>query len=233
MTHFQRLKIFRVLYVLFKMSIDKNMNVLIVKKLWLAIFIFSAIIFLSACKDKQSSTELSAASVNPFDTAQLESQALTNEDRLKLASASGKTVAVVMPDKLAQRILQSTDKLYVYCFWNMQNDASVSTVKALQQVSSSYDSTQLKVVFINMMDVEKVEAVNLFIRENQISDEVLFLEKANFSYFSNQIKKSLVDITALPVVLMVNKAEQTFQFYNKPMDVAEWMALMQPLLIHY
>ena len=206
------------------------MNVLIVKKLWLAIFIFSAIIFLSACKDKQSSTELSAASVNPFDTAQLESQALTDEDRLKLAAASGKTVAVVTPEKLAQRILQSTDKLYVYCFWNMQNEASISTVKALQQVSSNYDSTQLTVVFINMMDVQKVEEVNLFIRENQISDETLFLEDADFSYFSNQIKKSLVDVTALPVVLMVNKAEETFQFYNKQMDVAEWMALMQPLL---
>ena len=206
------------------------MNVLILKKLWLVIFIFSTIMFLSACKDKQSSTELSAASVNPFDTAQLESQALTDEDRLKLAAASGKTVALVTPDKLAQRILQSTDKLYVYCFWNMQNDASISTVKALQQVSNSYDSTQLKIIFINMMDAQKVEAVNLFIRENQISDETLFLEKTDFSYFSNQIKKSLVDISALPVVLMVNKAEQTFQFYNKPMDVAEWMALMQPLL---
>ena len=209
------------------------MNVLILKKLWLVIFIFSTIIFLFACKGKQSSTELSAASVNPFDTAQLESQVLSNEDRLKLAAASGKTVAVVTPEKLAQRILQSTDKLYVYCFWNMQNDASVSTVKALQQVSNSYDSTQLKVIFINMMDVQKVEAENLFIRENQISDETLFLEKTDFSYFSNQIKKSLVNITALPVVLMVNKAEETFQFYNKPMDVAEWMALMQPLLIHY
>ncbi len=206
------------------------MNVLILKKLWLVVFIFSTVIFLSACKDKQSSTELSAASVNPFDTTQLESQALSDADRLKLAAASGKTVAVIMPDKLAQRILQSTDKLYVYCFWNMQNDASVSTVKALQQVSNSYDSTQLKVVFINMMDAQKVEAVNLYIRENQISDETLFLEKADFSYFPNQIKKSLVDITALPVVLMVNKAEQTFQFYNKPMDVSEWMALMQPLL---
>ncbi len=206
------------------------MNVLIVKKLWLVIFIFSTIIFLSACKGKQSSTELSAASVNPFDTAQLETQALTDADRLKLAAASGKTVAVVAPDKLAQRILQSTDKLYVYCFWNMQNEVSVSTVKALQQVSNSYDSTQLKVVFINMMDIQKVEAVNLFIRENQISDEVLFLENANFSYFPHQIKKSLKDINALPVVLMVNKAEETFQFYNKPMDVAEWMALMQPLL---
>ena len=206
------------------------MNVLILKKLWLVIFIFSTIIFLSACKDKQSSAELSAASVNPFDTAQLESQALSDVDRLKLAAASGKTVAVVTPEKLAQRILQSTDKLYVYCFWNMQNDASVSTVKALQQVSSNYDSTQLKIVFINMMDVQKVDSVNLFIRENQISDEALFLEKADFSYFSNQIKKRLVDINALPVVLMVNKAEETFQFYNKPMDVAEWMALMQPLL---
>ena len=92
------------------------MKVLVLKKLWLVIFIFSTIIFLSNCKNKQSSAELSAASVNPFDTAQLETQTLSDEDRLKLAAASGKTVALVTPDKLAQRILQSTDKLYVYCF---------------------------------------------------------------------------------------------------------------------
>ncbi len=209
------------------------MNVLVLKKLWLTIFIFSTIIFLLACEGKQSSTELSAASVNPFDTTKLETQALTDEDRLKLAAASGKTVTLVTPEKLAQRILQSTDKLCVYCFWNMQNDASVSTVKSLQQVSNSYDSTQLKVVFINMMDVQKMEAVNLFIREHQISDEALFLEKVDFTYFSTQINKRLKDINVLPVVLMVNKAEETFQFYNKPMDMAEWMALMQPLLVHY
>ena len=187
--------------------------------LFFLFFIALGCFLMGSCEKKASSTN-STQTVNPFDTTQLESQVLSEADRLKLASASGKTILPINEEALAQRILHSTNRLYVYCFWNMQNDASVSTVKTLQQVSNSYDSTQLKIVFINMMDVQKVEAVNLFIREHQLSDEALFLENANFSYFSHQIKKSLVDITALPVVLMVNKAEETFQFYNKPMDVA-------------
>lgn len=202
----------------------------LVKLLTVVFLTATSLIFLTACKGKETSKEASLASVNPFDTTNLERQSLTEEDRMKLASASGKVVSKVKSDVLARRILQSTDKLFVYCFWNMQNEASISTVKALQKLSNDYDSTHVKVVFVNMSDVDKAETINLFIREHQITDEALVMEKSDYTFFSNQIKKTLTDISTLPVILMVNKAEETFLFYNKEMDDQELMAMMLPLM---
>ena len=182
-----------------------------------------------SCKNSQSSSN-TVQSVNPFDTTQMESQVLTEADRLKLASASGKSNTVISEDALANRILQSTDKLYVYCFWNMENELSLSTMKALQHVSNNFDTTQLKIVFINFKEIKSKEDVTLLIRENQISDETLLLENSDWGFFKNKLKKELEDVKDLPIILMVNKSEEIFQLYNKPMDEKELTALLQPYL---
>ena len=182
-----------------------------------------------SCKNSQSSSN-TVQSVNPFDTTQMESQVLTEADRLKLASASGKSNTVISEDALANRILQSTDKLYVYCFWNMENELSLSTMKALQHVSNNFDTTELKIVFINFKEIKSKEEVTLLIRENQISDETLLLENSDWSFFKNKLKKELEDVKDLPIILMVNKSEEIFQLYNKPMDEKELTALLQPYL---
>ena len=70
-------------------------------------------------------------------------------------------------------------------------------------------------IYVNMAAVDKIEDVNLFIRENQLTDETLMLEDADVSFFSKKIRKDMVGITTMPVVLMVNKAEETLLFFNK------------------
>jgi hypothetical protein len=182
-----------------------------------------------SCKNSPSSSN-TVHSVNPFDTTQMESQVLSEADRLKLASASGKSNTVISEDALANRILQSTDKLYVYCFWNMENDMSLSTMKALQHVSNNFDTTELKIVFINFKEIKSKDEVTLLIRENQISDETLLLENSDWSFFKNKLKKELEDVKDLPIILLVNKSEEIFQLYNKPMDEKELTALLQPYL---
>jgi hypothetical protein len=182
-----------------------------------------------ACKNK-TNTSPDLVKVSPFDTTHFETQALSEEDRAKLAAASGKTVKPIEIDALADRINNSTGKLHVYCFWNLQSAGSLSTLKALNVLSEKYDSSQLKVVFINMPSSQKVDDVNLYIRENQLTEETLILEKADVSFFSKKIRKDFTGVTALPVVLMVNKAEQTLMFYNKTMDEKELMAMVQPLI---
>ena len=170
-------------------------------------------------------------SASPFDTTKFETQALSDADRALLAAANGKTVKPISVDALAQEINAATEKLYIYCFWNLKNDASTATVKALNELSTKFDSTKLKIVYVNMPGYQKVEDVNLFIRENQLTDETLILEKADVSFFSKKIRKDLVGITNMPVVLMVNKAEETLMFFNKGMDEKELMALVNPLII--
>lgn len=170
-------------------------------------------------------------SASPFDTTKFETQALSDADRALLAAANGKTVKPISVDALAQEINAATEKLYIYCFWNLKNDASTATVKALNELSTKFDSTKLKIVYVNMPGYQKVEDVNLFIRENQLTDETLILEKADVSFFSKKIRKDLVGITNMPVILMVNKAEETLMFFNKGMDEKELMALVNPLII--
>ncbi|MBL7815376.1 MAG: hypothetical protein JNL70_10205 [Saprospiraceae bacterium] len=170
-------------------------------------------------------------SASPFDTTKFETQALSDNDRALLANANGKTVKPVSVDALAQNINTATEKLHVFCFWNLKNEASTATVKALNELSAKFDSTKLKIVYVNMPGYQKVEDVNLFIRENQLTDETLILEKADVSFFAKKIRKDFVGITHMPVILMVNKAEETMMFFNKGMDEKELLAVVNPLVV--
>ena len=165
-----------------------------------------------------------------LDTTHFETQALTPEDRAKLANAKGKTVQAIEIDALAAKINNATGKLHLFCFWNLESPNSVSTLKAVNSLSAKFDSTKLQIVFVNMPGRQTMEAINLFIRENQLSDETLILEKADVSFFSKRIKKEFTSVTGLPVIILANKAEETMQFYNRTMDEKELLALIQPLM---
>ena len=119
------------------------------------------------------------------------SQALNDADRALLASANGKKARPISVDSLAKQINAATGILTVYCFWNLKNDASTNTVKALNDLSAKFDSTKLKIVYVNMPGYQKVEDVNLFIREHQLTDETLILEKADVSFFAKKLEKIL------------------------------------------
>jgi hypothetical protein len=197
----------------------------------LSVFFFLCICGISACKEnKGTSNSADISKVNPFDTSHFETQALTAEDRQKLANASGKTVKPIGVDALADKINTSSGKLYIYCFWNLGNDNSLTTMKALNTLTGKYDSTQLKVVFVNMPGRQNIDDVNLFVREHQLTEETWVLEKADVSFFQRKIRKDFVGVTALPVLVMVNKAEETLLFYNKPMDDKELAAVVEPLV---
>ena len=190
--------------------------------------VLTILVLTNSCDRIRKMTGVHAAS--PFDTTKFETQALSESDRALLASANGKTVKPIGIDALAQQINASTGILTVYCFWNLKNDASTATVNALNELSAKFDSTKLKIVYVNMPGYQKVEDVNLFIREHQLTDETLILEKADVSFFSKKIRKDFTGITNLPVVLMVNKAEETMMFFNKGMDEKELLALVNPLI---
>lgn len=205
------------------------MNLNLLKSIGLCGFVIASSIILDSCKDKSGTS--ASSSVNPFDTtSHLESQVLSEADRTKLAAASGKSTVALNADALTQRIIQSTDRLYVYCFWNMQTEPSISTVKAFQHISNNFDTTQVKIVFVSFNEQKTANEVSLFIRENQISDETLLLEQANWDFFKNKLKKDIADAKELPIIIMVNKSEEIFQLYNKAMDEKELSALIQPLM---
>ena len=187
-----------------------------------------AVPLFTACDSKPNPSVNHAAS--PFDTTHFETQALTVEDRAKLAAATGKTVQPIEIDALAAKINTATGKLHLFCFWNLTSANSLATIKAVNGLSAKFDSTKLQVVFVNMPGHQTMEAVNLFIRENQLSDETLILEKADVSFFAKKIRKDFTPVVGLPVLILANKADETLQFYNRPIDEKELLAIIQPLL---
>ena len=182
----------------------------------------------TACDSKLTPSVNHAAS--PFDTTHFETQALTVEDRAKLAVANGKTVKPIEIEALATKINTATGKLHLFCFWNLTSANSLATIKAVNALSTKFDSTKLQVIFVNMPGRQTMEAVNLFIRENQLSDETLILEKADVSFFAKKIRKDFTPVVGLPVLILANKADETLQFYNRPFDEKELSAIVQPLL---
>ena len=183
---------------------------------------------LASCNSKPTPSVSNGAS--PFDTTHFETQALSAEDRAKLANAAGKSVIPVEIDALATKINTATGKLHLFCFWNLESPNSVATLKAVNALSMKFDSTKLHITFVNMPGRQTMEAINLFIRENQLSDETLILEKADVSFFAKRIRKDFTGITGLPVLILANKADETLQFYNRLMDEKELSAIIQPLL---
>ena len=181
-----------------------------------------------SCNSKPNPALSNGAS--PFDTTHFETPALSTEDRAKLANATGKSVIPVEIDALATKINTATGKLHLFCFWNLENPNSVSTLKAVNSLSAKFDSTKLHITFVNMLGRQTMEAINLFIRENQLSDETLILEKADVSFFAKRIRKDFTGVTGLPVIILANKADETMQFYNRLMDEKELSAIVQPLL---
>jgi hypothetical protein len=215
----------------FKISNFKFQNhdsALILSKL--AFFVVAFCIFSASmsCNSKPNPSASHAAS--PFDTTHFETQALTAEDRAKLANASGKTVKPIDIDAMTAKINQATGTLHLFCFWNLESANSVASLKAVNALSAKFDSTKLHIIFVNMPGRQTMEAINLFIRENQLSDETLILEKADVSFFSKRIKKEFTGVTGLPVIILANKADGTLQFINHPMDEKELTAVIQPLL---
>lgn len=183
---------------------------------------------LMSCNSKQ--TPSVPKGVSPFDTTHFETQALSAEDRAKLANATGKSVIPIEIDALATKINGATGKLHLFCFWNLENPNSVAMLKSVDALSTKFDSTKLHITFVNMPGRQTMEAINLFIRENQLSDETLILEKADVSFFAKRIRKDFTGVTNLPVLILANKADETMQFYNRSMDEKELSAIIQPLL---
>ena len=154
-------------------------------------FVVLTILFLTnSCDGNSSASKNHIAS--PFDTTKFETQALTDSDRVLLANANGKTVKPIEIDALAEQINAASSKLYVYCFWNLKNDASVATVKALNTLTTKFDTTKLKIVYVNMPGYEKDVEWNPKIHASPIRHD--FVKCAKMKVMVDKKEKVLVEL---------------------------------------
>jgi hypothetical protein len=191
-------------------------------------FLFLSALALTGCQKKQNKPTHAA---NPFDTTRFNTQALSAEDKTILAKASGKTAQPVTTQQVVERFENAKDRLHIFCFWNLLNENSMKTAQALSETVADFDTNRVKTIYINMPGLQKMEDINLFIREHQLTGETLILEKGDVSFLKKYVKSD-APITSLPVLLLVNKSNEVLFQYQQAFDAKELKALVEPLVNH-
>ncbi|MEO0042618.1 MAG: hypothetical protein RL329_2066 [Bacteroidota bacterium] len=188
--------------------------------------IFLSAFALTGCQKKRNAP---AHAANPFDTTRFNTQALSAEDKQLLAKATGKTAQPVTTKEIITRFENAKERLHIFCFWNLLNENSMKTAQALNETVAQFDTNRLKTIYVNMPGLQKMEAINLFIREQQLTGETLVLEKGDVSFLKKYVKSD-APITSLPVLLLVNQSNDVLFQYQQPFDAKELKALIEPLI---
>jgi hypothetical protein len=201
------------------------------KKLFLlsSVLLSFCFFFLFSCNNKANNSEHQAA--NPFDTTQTTVQTLNDEDRAKLSQAQGKKAVLIDNETLSSKIANSTGQLNIYCFWRLDNAESVNMVRAVNKLAMENDSTLLNVKLVHVSPSTPQDSINLFIRENQLTEETFVLDKLDKNMMAAKVKKDFLNAADLPIIVMVNKAEGLVIYYNKVFDEPELKAIVQPFLL--
>jgi hypothetical protein len=204
-------------------------NYLLVRLSFLTtMLMFCYTLLISSCNNKPNNAEHQAA--NPFDTTQTTAQTLSEDDRAKLLQAQGKKASTVNNETLVDKIANSKGRLTIFCFWNMDNAESVKTVKAVNNLAAQFDSTSLKITLVHVSLNVSLDNLNLFIRENQLTEEAFVLDKIDKNLMASKVKKDFLTADQLPIIVIVNKEEGLTFFYNKGFDEQELKAVIQPFI---
>ncbi|MFM2269581.1 MAG: hypothetical protein RL757_3022 [Bacteroidota bacterium] len=185
-------------------------------------FLGLSLVFAACGNDKMSRTEADQAA-NPFSTAQSHSESLSELDKAKLAAAIGKTSILVSENELLQKINTAADRLHIFCFWSLKNRQNAESLAAVAQ---NWDSTQIKICYINIGDANLNE-VHLAIREASLADDNYRLESADL-HFLTRVKKEIAP--NLPLILLVNKSESLLTYYQQSFDAKEMNTVIAPLI---
>lgn len=182
-----------------------------------------AFAFLSSCGSGASSQpDLSAI---PHAEA-LPSTELSAADKKKLENAVGKQIESINMTDLQNMLSASTNKLYVYAFWHSACKVCLSNIENLKELSTTIGPDKMKVITLN--SGENAKKVNLTVRSENIAFETYQLKIKTDNW------NTLLDDNwdgSLPALFLVNKSEEIFLKYYKPMNVSELNAIVQTLII--
>ncbi len=189
--------------------------------LFLGFFFF---ILLSSCGGGEASSQPDLSAI-PHAEA-LPSTELSEADKKKLQNAIGKQVESINMTDLQNMLSASTDKLYVYAFWHTACKACLSNIENLKEISTKVGPDRMQVITLNSGETAK--KVNLTVRAENIAFETYQLKIKTDNW------NTLLDENwdgSLPAIFLVNKTEDIFLKYYKPMNVSELNAIIQTLII--
>lgn len=189
----------------------------------LIVLAFAFTLVLSGCSSGNSSQpDLSAI---PHAEA-LPSTELSEADKEKLQNASGKQVETINMTDLQNMLSASTNKLYVYAFWHSACKVCLSNIANLKEVASELGSDKMQVITLNVG--ENAKKVNLMVRSQNIAFETYQL-KIKIDNWNTLLDENWDG--SFPAMFLVNKSEDIFLKYYKPMEISELNAIIQTLII--
>lgn len=193
------------------------------------------ILFLSACQQGPGSDKTANATpIDSFESAlphgkALPDENLSDEEKFKLANASGRQAIEIEVDSLLDIVHNDTSGLNIYNFWNLKCEECLQVISYLESIKQEPESTsKLNLTHINT-DQFNQEQVNSTIREYGIVSKVFQIKlknsKINYAAFQSNWNGEL------PAILIINQEEGLQLFYQRTFTIEELQALLLPLMI--
>ncbi len=163
----------------------------------------------------------------PHGTA-LPSTELSDEDRLKLAKAIGKSAKLISLDSLQNIIKNDSSGWCLYQFWNLDCLDCLKINESLKTLTSPPEQLNIKVKYINTRGLYP-EQVNEYIREKGIAEEVFTVSTDTLDNWTYKIDSSWDG--NLPAFLLVNHLDGTKLFYQQEFSKDELQAILETLTL--
>lgn len=172
----------------------------------------------------------SQAYIDPMEAAMphgasLPEQELSQEDRSKLANAKGKETVLLKSEELLDKIHGNSDRLQIYCFWNLQTLSCETTMKNLQKLQDELEGA-FDLYYVNLDKKSSIYQVNVFIRENNIVNPSFLMDAKKEGLWMSNISKAWNK--EVPAILLIDKRNGTNAFYQRSFSFDEMNALIQP-----
>ena len=154
---------------------------------------------------------------------------MSEDDRLKLEKAIGRTADTIQINKLIQQIDSSSNLLHAYVFWKLECQTCISQYKMVHKLQQEVGETNLKVILVNLDHATELPKVNTQIRLQGVSSEVFAVTDFEISALPPKYRNLFS--SKLPTILFANKSHGTFIFYDRIFEYPELFATTQPLLM--
>ena len=193
----------------------------------LILLVFSC--FLLACSNSNSNNQ------NPdFEAALPHSDALPTKavlseaDKQKLATAKGKSVDEIQVSDIEQMFDAAQDKLHIFNFWQLDCKECVEMNSHLEAITNEVDEEKLKVVFINVDDIEDKGKINTYIRSKGITNEAYILKNKKEGW-ADGLHEDWDG--KLPALFLVNETEGIILFVQRALEKDELMRMIETLAL--
>lgn len=183
---------------------------------------------------KNNSPEEKATKVDPFESAMPHTKTNLNTelslaDKKKLAHAKGKIAIPISKTEMDSLFLYSNEILHIFSFFKTDDTASVKANQVILSTQEEIGDSLLNVILFSLDPAENVHKINSFIRENDVTTEVLYSSDTLNSAWFRKIHPNWSG--EVPAIFMINQTDGTHLLYQKKFSKEELSALIQPFIL--